>query len=229
MARKYVLKAETRDSFGKNEMHRLRKRGFVPGVVYGPGQKPLAVSVDNHELSHLLQEITFENTIIELKLSGKSRKRLQTLIREVQRHPFKPIIQHVDFFCVPEGRKVHVEIPIVLHGSPVGVRTQGGLLQHELRDLEILVLPGEIPEQIVVDITDLEIHDSIHVEDLPKGNYEVLTDPKRTVVTVVSPVVHRVAAEEVAAAEPEAAGAEEAVVQPSEAEKAVEKKETEEK
>ena len=191
MTKNYKLKAKTRDRFGKGEMHRLRSEGRVPGVVYGPKDDSLAISLDTKEVSYLLQHVSFENTIIQLDITGKVKKSLQTLIREVQQHPYRAQIQHLDFYSVAKNRPVTVEVPIMLHGSPVGVRTQGGLVQHVLRDLEISVLPANIPEHIVVDITELNIHESIHVEEIPKGDYEILTDPGRTVVTVVPPVIHK--------------------------------------
>jgi large subunit ribosomal protein L25 len=191
MTKNYKLKAITRDRFGKGEMHRLRSEGRVPGVVYGPKDDSLAISLDTKEVSHLLQRVSFENTVIQLDITGKVKKSLQTIIREVQQHPYRAQIQHLDFYSVAKNRPVTVEVPIMLHGSPVGVRTQGGLVQHVLRDLEISVLPANIPEHIVVDITDLNIHESIHVEEIPKGDYEILTDPGRTVVTVVPPVIHK--------------------------------------
>ena len=183
------LKALTRDSFGKNEMRRLRRTGRIPGIVYGAGEESLPVSVDHQETAHLLQVITVENTVIDLSITGSVNKSHQILIREVQRHPYRPEIRHLDFFCLAKGRSVHVEVPIVLHGTSIGVRNQGGIVQHVLRELEILVLPSEIPEQVVVDITDLEIGDSIHVEDLDVGDFEVLTDPKNSVVSVIPPTV----------------------------------------
>ena len=191
MTKNYRLKAKTRDRFGKSEMHRLRNEGRVPAVVYGPNDDTLAISLDTKEVSYLLQHVSFENTVIQLDITGKVRKSFQTLIRDVQQHPYKPQIQHLDFYLVAKNRPVAVEVPIVLHGSPTGVRTQGGLVQQVLRDLEILVLPTNIPEHIVLDITDLNIHESIHVEELPKGDYEILTDSGRTVVTIVPPVVHK--------------------------------------
>lgn len=184
-----ALKAETRDSRGKNEMRRLRKMGRVPGVVYGPSDEPIPVSLDHKEVSHLLQGITVENTVIDLSISGSVEKSYQTLIREVQRHPYKSEIRHLDFYCLGQDRTVTLQVPIVLHGSAAGVRNQGGLVQHILRDLEISVLPSKIPDQIVVDITELEIGQSIHVEDLKIGDYELLTDPKSTVVSIIPPTV----------------------------------------
>jgi len=191
MTKNYRLKAKTRDRFGKSEMHRLRNEGRVPAVVYGPNDDSLAISLETKEISYLLQHVSFENTVIQLDITGKVKKSFQTLIRDVQQHPYKPQIQHLDFYLVAKDRYVAVEVPIMLHGTPPGVRTQGGLVQHVLRDLEISVLPANIPEQIVVDITDLNIHESIHVEDLPKGDYEVLTEAGRTVVTIVPPVVYK--------------------------------------
>ena len=184
-----VLKAETRDRFGKGEMHRMRDEGLVPGVVYGPDEETVSLMVDEKELSHLLGSISIENTIVDLHLTGGVKKNYQTLIREVQRHPFKAVLRHVDFYCVPKGRKIPVEVPIVLHGHPVGVTEEGGLIQHVLRELEIMVLPTNIPEQIDVQISEMHLHDSIHAGDIETGDFEVLTDPKRTVVTIIAPVV----------------------------------------
>ncbi|MFC1614670.1 50S ribosomal protein L25 [Gemmatimonadota bacterium] len=184
-----TLKAETRESRGKNEMRRLRKTGRIPGVVYGPSDEPIPVSLDQKEVSHLLQSVTVENTVIELSVSGSVKKSYQTLIREIQRHPFKPEIRHLDFYCLGQDRTVTLQVPIVLHGSAAGVRNQGGLVQHVLRDLDISVLPSNIPDQIVVDITELEIGQSIHVEDLEIGDYELLTDPKSTVLSIIPPTV----------------------------------------
>jgi large subunit ribosomal protein L25 len=221
MTEKHTITAEIRNRFGKGEMHRMRAEGRIPAVLYGPNEETIAISLDNQEITHLLQRITVENTLIELKLAGKAKKSYQTLIREVQHHPYRPFLQHVDFYCVPEGRKVHLEVPIVLHGTSVGVRMQGGLIQHVLRDLEIMVLPTQIPEHIVVDISELKIGDSIHVEHLAKGDYDVLTDPHQTVVTVVPPVVIKEPVEEVEAVE----AVEE---EPAEPEVISRKKETEE-
>jgi len=184
-----VIKAQTRDRFGKGEMHRMRSEGLVPGVVYGPEEETVSLMIDEKELSHLLSRISIENTIVDLQLSGGVKKSYQALIREVQRHPFKAIIRHVDFYCVPKGRKIPVEVPIVLHGHPLGVTEEGGLIQHVLRELEIMVLPDNIPEQIDVQIGEMHLHDSIHVSEIETGDYEVLTDPKRTIVTIIAPVL----------------------------------------
>ncbi len=184
-----VFKARTRNRFGKGEMHRMRAAGQVPGVVYGPDEETVALLVDARELNHLLQHISTENTIVDLDLSGDVNKKYKTLIREVQRHPFKPVLHHVDFYCVPKGRKIPVNVPIILHGTPSGVTEQGGIVQHVLRELEIMVLPTSIPNQIDIDISGLHINESIHVADLKSGDFEILTDEDRSIVSVVPPVV----------------------------------------
>ncbi len=205
MTDKHTIKAERRDCFGKNEMHRLRAKGRIPAVVYGPTDGNTPIMVDNRELTQLLGRISVENTIVEVQVEGD--KSYQTLIREVQKHPFRPELRHIDFYCVPTGRRVHVEVPVVLHGNPIGVRTQSGLLQHVLRDVTLSVLASDIPEQLVVDVTELHINESLHVSDLPKGNWEVLHEEDQTVVTVVAPTVTKAEAEEAAeaaaSAEPE--------------------------
>jgi large subunit ribosomal protein L25 len=184
-----VVKAQTRDRFGKGEMHRLRDEGKVPGVVYGPDEETVSLMVDAKEMLLLLKHVSIENTIVDLDLSGEVKKKYKTLIREVQRHPFKEVLRHIDFYCVPKGRKISVQVPIVLHGTPIGVAQQGGIVQHALRELEIMVLPTNIPEHIVVDISGLNIHDSIHVADLKDEGFEVLSDEHSSIISVVPPVV----------------------------------------
>jgi large subunit ribosomal protein L25 len=190
MARKNpVVKAQTRDRFGKGEMHRMRDEGLVPGVVYGPDEETVSLMVDAKEMFHLLNHVSIENTIVDLDLSGEVKKKYKTLIREVQRHPFKEVLRHIDFYCVPKGRKISVQVPIVLHGTAIGVTEQGGIVQHALRELEIMVLPTDIPEQIVVDISELHINESIHVSDLKDEGFEILSDELSSIVSVVPPVV----------------------------------------
>lgn len=184
-----VVKAQTRDRFGKGEMHRLRSEGQVPGVVYGPDEETVSLMVDAKDLHYLLDHVSIENTIVDLDLSGGVNKKYKTLVREVQRHPFKAVLHHVDFYCVPMGRKIAIQVPIALHGNPIGVSEQGGLIQHMLRELEVLVLPTDIPEQIDIEIGGLNMHESIHVSDLDLGDTEILTDELSAIVSVVPPVV----------------------------------------
>jgi large subunit ribosomal protein L25 len=188
------LAATTRSTIGKGAARTMRRAGRVPGVVYGHARTPQSLALDNHELARLLEHISAENTIVELIVDGKSSR---TLIREIQRHPFRRQILHVDFQELVAGEKVTVRIPIVLVGTAAGVRVDGGVLDQTLRDLEIEVDPVNMPNHIDVDVNDVVIGQSIHVRDLvlPPG-VESLTDMDTTVCVCAAPraVIETVAA-----------------------------------
>src|SRR5690606_17042377 len=134
----------------------------IPAVIYGRGDASVAVSVRAHELTKLLGSISVDNTIIDLAVEGK-KKATPTLIREVQYHAARKAILHVDFLLVHAGEKIHLEVPIRLHGSPVGVRDNGGILQEVLREIRVECLPSDIPEAIELDVSELDVGDSIVV------------------------------------------------------------------
>ena len=192
------LSATTRTGSGKGPARTLRSAGQIPGVVYGHAREPQALTLDTREFEKLLSHISAESTVIELSLDGQTTK---TLIREIQRHPFKRQILHVDFQELVAGEKVQVNIPIVLLGVPEGVRASGGVMDQTLRELSIRVDPASIPDHIDVDVTGVQIGHSIHVSELslPEG-VEVLNDPEAPVCVVAAP---RAVVEETAvAAEP---------------------------
>jgi large subunit ribosomal protein L25 len=198
------LSAEARTETGKGVARKLRSAGRVPAVVYGHAREAQALSLQTRELEKLLSSISTGSTVVELTLGGATTK---TLIREVQRHPFKKQILHVDFQELVAGEKVTVEIPLVFVGIPEGVRLSGALLEQILHSIEVLVDPANIPNHIDVDVTNLAMGHSLHVSELvlPAG-LEVLTDEDATVCAVVAPraVVEETPAEGVeAVAEPE--------------------------
>ena len=200
------LDATVRHETGKGVARKLRRAGQVPGVVYGHAREPLSIAVDAKTLGLLLGRISAASTVVELALDGGTSR---TLIREIQRHPFrKHEIQHVDFQELVAGEKVSVEIPLVFVGTPEGVRLSGALLEQILHSIEVLVDPANIPNHIDVDVTNLAMGHSLHVRELtlPAG-LEVLTDEDATVCAVVAPraVVEETPAEgaEAAPAEPE--------------------------
>jgi large subunit ribosomal protein L25 len=198
------LSAEARTETGKGVARKLRSAGRVPAVVYGHARAPQALSLQTRELEKLLSSIATGSTVVELSLGGATTK---TLIREVQRHPFKKQILHVDFQELVAGEKVTVEIPLVFIGTPEGVRLSGALLEQILHTIEVLVDPANIPNHIDVDVTNLAMGHSLHVRELPlPAGLEVLTDQDATVCAVVAPraVVEETPAEGVEApAEPE--------------------------
>jgi large subunit ribosomal protein L25 len=200
------LSASTRKATGKGVARKLRAAGKVPGVVYGHAREPLSLELDNRELTRLLEKIAAASTVIDLSIDGTSRK---TLIREIQRHPLNPGIVHIDFLELVAGEKVTVALRIAFEGTPVGVRSDGGIFEETLHEVEIEVDPASIPDRLVVDVTDLAIGHSLHVSDikLPDG-VELVTDAGVTICICSAPraeeaVVPVAGAEAAAVAEPE--------------------------
>src|SRR6266480_1541720 len=188
--------ATARSTTGKGAARSLRSRGQVPAVIYGHGRDPLPLSLNARDLDKMLGNIQAESTVIEVTVDGQTAK---TLIREIQRHPIKRQILHVDFQALVAGEKVTVSIPIVLTGIAEGVRLEGGVLDHTLRELEIEVDPSNIPDHVELDVTNMVIGDSLHVSDikLPEG-VEILDDPETSVAVLAAP---RAVIEEAPAAE----------------------------
>ena len=209
------LAGETRTETGKGVARKLRAAGRVPAVVYGHARVPQALSLTTRELEKLLSQISTGSTVVELTLGGATTK---TLIREVQRHPFKKQILHVDFQELVAGEKVTVEIPLVFVGVPEGVRLSGALLEQILHSIEVLVDPSNIPNHIDVDVTNLAMGHSLHVRELtlPAG-LEVLSDEDATVCAVAAP---RAAVEETPAEGVEAIAEPELIRKPKEEEEA---------
>jgi large subunit ribosomal protein L25 len=202
------LNAVPRSDVGKGAARTLRSEGKIPAVIYGHAREPQPLAIDQRELERLLSHIAAESTVIELSLDGTTAR---TLIREIQRHPFKRQILHVDFQELVAGEKVTVSVPILLVGVPEGVRAEGGVLDQTMRELSIHVDPADIPNHIDVDVSALTIGRSVHVSDLalPEG-VEVLDDEDATICVVSAPraVVEEAPAEVVVegAEEPEVIG-----------------------
>ena len=207
------LSANSRDAVGKGAARTLRSQGQIPAVIYGHGREPQPLSLNARDLDKMLGHIQAESTVIEVTVGGQTSK---TLIREIQRHPIKRQILHVDFQALVAGEKVTVSIPILLTGVPEGVRLGGGVLDQTLRDLEIEVDPSNIPDHVELDVTNMVIGDSMHVSDLsvPSG-VEVLDAPEASVAVVAAPravieetaaVAEPVEGEAGAVAEPEVIG-----------------------
>ncbi len=213
-----TLNAKARHESGKGVARKLRQAGDIPAVIYGHGRAPQALSISNFDLERLLGSISVSSTVIELTLDGNTSR---TLIREIQRHPYRKQILHVDFQELVAGEKVTVRIPIRYNGTAEGVKA-GGILEEVMHELEIRVDPSNMPNHIDIDVTPLTIGHGVHVEDLrlPEG-VEAMADAEATVCVVVAP---RAVVEEtpvvagVEGAEPEAAAEPELIRKPKAAE-----------
>jgi len=183
-----VITVERRADTGKGAARRLRQEGRIPGVVYGGDKEPFAISVDRHSVQELLRQEAGGNTIFLLKLKGAKQER-RAMIREIQIDPLTRQFIHIDFIRVTRGQKLNVTVPIELEGDCAGVR-HGGLLDFVTREVQIEVLPRELPDKIVLDITDLEVEEHLTVGDLVDllpASARLLDDPSRVVVTIAAP------------------------------------------
>jgi large subunit ribosomal protein L25 len=197
MAQMVSLAASPREKTGKGAARQARFAKQVPAVIYGHGRPAQSLMVDALLLEQALTGVDPESTLIELSVDGKKTR---ALIREIQRHPIRPDIIHVDFYEIHSGEKITLKVPVHLVGAPDGVRNGGGVLDQVTREVEIEVLPEHIPDRVELDVTALKIGDSLHVRDLTIANAVILTGTDLTIATVVPP-----RAEEVAAPTPEAA------------------------
>ncbi|MCJ7664245.1 MAG: 50S ribosomal protein L25 [Desulfobacterales bacterium] len=201
---KIFLAAQWREGKGKEEARRLRHQGLIPAVVYGQRQETIPVTLNPQELAKVLHGGAGERTLINLTIEGlKDGPITKTVIlKEKQIDPLKRTWLHVDLYTIAMDEEISVGIPVRIVGKAAGVTVQGGILEQVLREIEVKCLPSDIPSSIDVDVSSLEIGDSIHVAEITLEKGKILTDPGQTVVTVVAPKEEVVAAvEEVAEGE----------------------------
>jgi large subunit ribosomal protein L25 len=182
MATNATISATARAETGKGVARKLRAAGEIPAVIYGHKRAAQSITVPARDLDRLLARISAANTVVELSIDGTTSR---TLIREIQRHPFKRQLLHVDFQELVAGETVTVKIPLVLVGTSDGVRTGGGVLDQVLYSLEIECDPASMPNHIDVDVTNVGVGESVHVRDLvlPQG-ITVLDDADASVLSV---------------------------------------------
>ncbi len=205
-----VLEAQPRESGNKNQARRVRVGGKIPAVVYGAGKNSLPVSVDPRQVLRILHSDTGHNTIFDLSLSGENTK---AMIVDWQYEPIKGKLLHIDLQRIAMDKVLRVEVPIVLQGVPAGVKTEGGILEQMLREVEIECLPGDIPSHIDVDVSELTFGKVIRVSDLPHNEkIKFLTEENQPVAHVTSVKEEVVATPEAAAADATAAPAEPEVI-----------------
>ena len=207
MAKQQKLSAQTRSIVGRSAVNQIKAQGLVPACIYGGHDKPVNLTLNKREISNLLAHATSEHVLVDLEIAdgGKTSSRL-ALIQEVQHHPLRRDVLHVDFHAVRADEKLHAEIPVEPFGEPAGVKNFGGILEIALHSLEVECLPKDLPELIRIDVSGLNVGEAIHVKDiaLPEG-VSVRADGDLTVVRVAAPKVEiePVAAVAAAAAGPE--------------------------
>jgi len=206
MAKQVKLKAELRTSVGRSAVRKLKARGIIPAVIYGGRDKAQPLQVAARDINTMMSHASGENVLVELEIAGEKSSRT-ALVQEVQHSPVGGDIRHVDFHAISMDETIQAEVPLEPIGTANGVKNFGGLLEQSLRALTIECLPRDLPDRITVDISQLNIGDSIHVRDiqLPSGvTAKVPVD--LTAFSVLAPVVEEepvVAEAEAAAAGPE--------------------------
>src|SRR6058998_1655738 len=209
-AEQNLLEAQPRIPGTKNDARRVRKQGKVPAVVYGAGKQALPVSVDPRQVSRILHSETGHNTVFDLAVDGE---RTKAMIVDWQYEPIKGALLHIDLKRIAMDQKLRVNVPIELKGEAAGVKQQGGILEQVLREVEVECLPGDIPNSIDADVSDLVFGKVLRVADLPHSDkLKFLTDPDQTVAHITTVKEEEVATPEVAAAEAAAAPTEPEVI-----------------
>ena len=200
-----VLSAEMREGIGKGEARKLRAKGLVPAIFYGPRTQSIPLVIDAKELAKTLRTEAGENVLIDLDIQreGKSDRRV-VMVKDVQIDPVQGTALHTDFYEVAMDEMITVEVPIQLTGKPEGTK-MGGILEQVRRVIQIQCLPGDIPKRVNVDVSSLKIGDSIHVQDIQAEKVKILSDANLTIATVVPPVVEEKVVEEVVTEAAEAA------------------------
>ncbi|MBI3321437.1 MAG: 50S ribosomal protein L25 [Candidatus Omnitrophica bacterium] len=199
-----TLTLRRRAATGTRVAGRLRREGLVPGVVYGKDTEPISVTVNGRELLKLLHAKAGERTLVTLRIDGSASWEKPALVHAIQHHVVNGQILHVDFHTILLTERLRVQVPVVLKGEPVGVKQDGGLLEHFLREVEVECLPTEIPGQLEFDVTALKVGDAVHVRDLISPHHAKITnDPDGVIASVKTPKTETVEEEAAAVTEPE--------------------------
>jgi large subunit ribosomal protein L25 len=194
-----VLRAEIREGVGKEKAKKLRAKGLIPAIFYGPRTEAIPLVIDPKELAKTLQTEAGENVLIELDIrKGDQSDRKVVMMKDIQIDPLQRTTLHTDFYEVAMDEMVMVEVPIHLVGKPEGTK-MGGILEQIRRVIQIQCLPGDIPKSIDIDVISLKIGDSIHIQDIQVEKAKIISDTNFTIATVVPPVAEEKVVEEVVA------------------------------
>jgi large subunit ribosomal protein L25 len=179
----FKVQAKLREGRGKNDARRARRDGMVPITVYGGGAETVAAVAKLSELAAILRTDTGRNTIFTIDVEGVGAS--EVMFHDRQIDPVKGRLIHADLARLVKGQKIEVTVPLHLNGEPIGVREKQGVLEQVLREIEIRCEPRQIPDAFDVDVTNLDVHDTLHVSDIPAGEgIEILTDAELVIATV---------------------------------------------
>ena len=183
------LKAKTREDTGKGSARKARAAGLVPAVLYGEGEAPQPLTIGYKDFYPVIHTTARENVILDLKIEGGQQGEVKAIIREIQYHPVRREILHVDFQHISMTKEIEINVPIEVIGESVGVKTSGGILELIMREVQVECLPANIPDRIEINVTELDVGDSLQVKDLHVENARITSDMDSTVVTIVAPSV----------------------------------------
>src|SRR5215207_4959540 len=181
--KEYRVQAKQRDGRGKNDARRTRRAGMVPLTVYGGGAETVAAVAPLSELAAILRSEAGRNTIFTIEVEGVGAS--EVMFHDRQIDPVKGRLIHADLTRLVKGQKIEVTVPLHLVGEPIGVKEKQGVLEQIIREIQIRCEPREIPDSLDVDVSNLDVHDTLHVSDIPLGEaVEILTDPEQVIATV---------------------------------------------
>jgi large subunit ribosomal protein L25 len=190
------LKANLRTERKKGPARRLRAEGKIPAVLYGPGAETVALSIDAAELEKGMKDKGGSQAFFSIRIDGGDSQKKTAMIKDLQVHPVSRDMIHADFYEIAMDRKIRAMAPVTVTGKSIGVE-QGGMLQIVRRELEVLCYPNQMPDEIVIDITDLDIGDSVHIEEIPvEEGTEFPHEVDFTVLTILSPSLEEEEVEE---------------------------------
>ncbi len=192
----FTIQAEVRTDKGKGASRRLRRADKLPAILYGANKEAVSLTLDHNKVNNMADYEAFYSHILTLVIDGKKH---QAILKDVQRHPFKPKLTHLDFQRVEKGQKLHTHVPVhfLNEKSSIGVKDEGGVVVHHINDVEVTCLPKDLPEFVEVDVAGMALGDTLHLTDLhmPKGVELVeLTkgeDHDQAVVSIVAPRVEK--------------------------------------
>jgi large subunit ribosomal protein L25 len=189
-----ILEAQVRSEIGKSKVKALKSGGFIPAVVYSEGKEAIPIKLSRHDFLTLVHHHHIENAIISLKIKDDKKKASRScMIKEMQQDPVKSEIVHIDLNEISLTKAIKINVPVVTSGESVGVKQDGGALEHILWEIEIECLPTDIPKNFEVDISALKIGDSIHVKDIKfPANIKVISEPESVVLSIASPMKEEV-------------------------------------